>query len=118
GAGIGGAERRVAVCSRYLPDDAIEARMPAVLSLALVVPDETLATRRDWRVPDGPRARRLLPGMLLGSHVAPVRRRRDEPGRYSRTHRMDRCREIIAGGRARRTRERPAVDCHRRLDAG
>jgi hypothetical protein len=69
-----GTARCVAVHSRCLSNDAIEARVPAFLSLALVVPDEMLATWKDRRLPDGPRARLLLCGMLLGPDVAPVRR--------------------------------------------
>ena len=56
--------------------------VPADVPVAPWIPDDPMAQRVVGCVPFGPRARRVLRGLLLGAHVAVVCRRGDELDRH------------------------------------
>ena len=83
---------------------AAEARLPPPLPLAFRLRGAALAGRPPGCPPDGPSARGLLPGLLLGAVCRPRRRRGDEPGLDAPAHACGLRREGAATRRA---------ECHR-----
>src|SRR5258706_841344 len=69
---------RAADCRWNFPMDAAEERLPRALSFAAEFSDDRLARGKAWRVAHGIETWRVLHGLLLVSHGAALRGRRDE----------------------------------------